>query len=88
MGILYGTSGCVLVLPRTVSRLSELQIDADKDWQRWGIFNLKELSQGMNRGDLVLCDGISLVRLRAEGDIGDELTSERPLPRWKAPPRG
>ncbi len=87
MGILFGSSSCILVLPARVSRLSQLQVDADKDWQGRGMANVRELAKGMVRGDLLLHNGAVIVRL-SPGDIGDELTSDRPLPRWKPPPRG
>ena len=37
-----------------ISRLSQLMIDADKDWQSKGISNLKEVAAVMGHGDLVV----------------------------------
>jgi hypothetical protein len=74
MGILYGTSGCLLARPKAVHRLSEIIIDADKSWQSWGITNIKELTEGMNRGDMVFFDGTGLTKI-TPGPIGTMLTA-------------
>lgn len=88
MGILMGTSGCLLIVPRTTSRLSELEIDVDKDWNGKGIFNLKEFDNDMNKGDVVYHNGTRLVKL-SPGSIGHELTSCVPYGiAWRPPPGG
>ncbi len=77
----------LLVNPRSANLLSELDIDADKDWQGFGIINLKELAAGMRKGDIIAHDGAKMVKL-SPGNIGDELTSDGPglSIAWKAPP--
>ena len=77
----------LLVLPKTVGTLSALEIDIDKDWQGFGITNLKELVGGMQKGDVLVHDGTRIVRL-STGSIGDELTSGGTghATTWKAPP--
>jgi hypothetical protein len=74
MGILFGSSGCLLVRPKTTRKLSELTIDTDKPWESKGITNIKELAEGMNRGDLVFFDGTGLTKI-TPGPIGTMLTA-------------
>jgi hypothetical protein len=50
-----------------ITKLSELQVDSDKNWQGRGISNLKELAPGMTIGDLVQHDGTRLARLSPGG---------------------
>ncbi|HUT67833.1 MAG TPA: hypothetical protein VMW86_04700 [Dehalococcoidales bacterium] len=71
-----------------ITRLSQLIIDADKNWQAMGISNLKEVALGMTRGDLAVRNTHVLARL-VPGSIGYVLTSAGPLhiPAW-APPGG
>ena len=52
-----------LLLKGGISKLSELEIDADKDWQTKGISNIREIVQGMGIGDAVQHDGARLVKL-------------------------
>ena len=77
----------LLVLPKAINTLSALEIDVDKDWQGFGIVNLKELVAGMKKGDVLVHDGTRIVRL-SPGSIGDELTSGGIgyATTWKAPP--
>lgn len=49
-----------------VTRLSELEIDGDKDWQGRGISNLKGITDGMVCGDMVYRGTEVLERLPAE----------------------
>ena len=42
------------LLLKGVAKLSQLDIDADKDWQGFGITNLKEVAPAMGHGDLVV----------------------------------
>ena len=77
----------LLVLPKNVATLSQLEIDVDKDWQGFGITNLKELASGMLPGDTLTHDGSRIVKL-SPTNIGDELTSGGTghSTTWKAPP--
>ena len=86
MGILFGASGCLLVRAG-ITKLSELQIDADKDWQGHGVINLAHLATGMTKGSLLVHNGSVLAAVPA-GTIGDEFTSNGPghMPEWEAPP--
>ena len=59
-----------------ITKLSELTIDADKNWAAMGISNIKELAAAMQKGDfLYKGPGGILVKL-SPGPIGDELTSQ------------
>lgn len=86
MGILYGSSSCILV-KAGITKLSELEIDADKDWNGKGITSLKELAAGMARGDILVHDGALLARV-SPGSIGHEFTSAGGghMPGWSPPP--
>ncbi len=74
MGILLGTSGCLLVRPVAARKLSELVIDQDKDWAAFAMTNVKEIAEGMSKGDIVYHDGNGLRKL-SPGSIGTNLTS-------------
>jgi len=71
--------------PRAVGakRLSELDIDVDKDFQVKGITNIKQVAASMAKGDLVVKDTAILVRIQT-GPDGYVLTSRGPgkLPIW------
>jgi len=75
--------------PKVVTKISELEIDADKDWQVKGISELKEFALGMQRGDILVHGGTTLIKV-SPSDIGDELTSggSGHIVSWKAPPGG
>ena len=60
-----------------ITKLSELEIDADKDWQLKGITNIKEVAAGMAAGHVIQHDGMKLVTL-APGVEGHVLTSRGP----------
>lgn len=77
----------LLIVAKGVSALSQLEIDADKDWQGFGVTNLKELAAGMHKGDVLIHDGTRMVKL-SPGSIGDEFTSDGSghFTTWKAPP--
>ena len=64
-----------------INKLSELEIDTDKDWQDFGITNIREVSASMEKGDMPIGDII--VKL-TPGTIGKPLTSQGPgnLPTW------
>lgn len=66
-----------------ISALSQLAIDADKDWQGKGITNLKELVSAMDKGDMLLRNDNFIVKISA-GSIGTRLKSQGPLvlPIW------
>ena len=66
-----------LLLKGGISKLSELEIDADKDWQTKGISNIKEIVLGMGIGDAVQHNGARLVKL-SPGQAHHVLTSEGP----------
>ena len=89
MGILFGSSSCLLV-KAGITRLSELEIDADKDWEGHGVFNLKELTPGMGKGDVLQRGDSGVLEKFSPGTIGFELTSNGPGQEleWKAPPGG
>ncbi len=74
MGILFGTSGCLLVRPIAPRKLSQLVIDNDKNWSSCGITNVKEIAPGMAMGDIVIHDGSTLKKL-SPGSIGTTLTT-------------
>ena len=86
MGILYGNSSCLLV-KGGITRLSELSIDVAKDWQGFGISNLKELAAGMGKGDVPVHDG-SILAKASPGSIGHEFSDGGPghTPSWQPPP--
>lgn len=56
-----------------ITKLSELIIDADKDWGTNGIANVKETTLGMVKGDMNQKNGV-LIKL-SPTNHGDELTS-------------
>ena len=66
-----------LLLKAGISKLSELEIDADKNWNLKGISNIKEIALGMAIGDIVQHDGARLVKL-SPGEAHHVLTSEGP----------
>lgn len=70
-----------------ITRLSELIIDADKNWQARGISNIEEVAAGMQKGDLAVRGAAVLQRLQPS-TIGYVLTSAGPLhiPSWQPAP--
>jgi hypothetical protein len=71
------------LLVKGITRLSELVIDADKDWNTKGITSLKQVAAAMSKGDIVVRDAALLVRMAA-GPDGYVLTSAGPgkMPAW------
>jgi hypothetical protein len=65
------------LLFKGIRLLSELKIDADKDWRAKGISNLKELASGMPLGSIVQSNSALLERLDPGSD-GYVLTSQGP----------
>lgn len=86
MGILFGNSGALLT-KAGITKLSELIIDASKDWNGHVITNCGGLAFGMGKGDLIVHDGNVLVAL-SPGTIGHEFTDGGPghTPGWQPPP--
>jgi len=72
------------LLVKGITRLSELEIDADKDWQSKGITSLKQIAALMSKGDVILKDADVLIKLAA-GPESYVLTSAGPgkLPSWQ-----
>lgn len=66
-----------------IRKLSELEIDIDKDWLGFGISNLKEIVAAMITGDLAVHNGAKLIRFAA-GQANYVVTSQGPgkLPVW------
>lgn len=66
-----------------VSKLSQLNIDADKVWMDKGISSIKEIALGMTKGDIVYHDGTRLVKL-SPGPNTSELITQGPThpPKW------
>ena len=65
------------------TKLSQITIDADKDWQAKGISNVKEAAAGMAVGDIVFRNS-SVIAASTPGVIGSELITMGPNhdPRW------
>ena len=66
-----------LLLKGGISKLSELEIDADKDWGGKGITNIKEIAEAMAIGYLTQQNGTKLVNLQP-GVANLVLTSQGP----------
>jgi len=67
----------LLIISRGITKLSELEIDADKDWQLKGITNIKQVASGMGIGHVTQQDG-SIMSTLAPGVEGHVLTSRGP----------
>ncbi len=44
-------------------RVSDMEIDVDKDLEALGITNLREIAAGMTKGDIVFFDGTRIVKI-------------------------
>jgi len=66
---------CAVSPTFTANKLSEIDIDADKDWQAFGITDLKQLAEAMAKGDMLFFDGTRLVKLTTDS-IGKMLTAQ------------
>jgi hypothetical protein len=53
-----------------ITKLSELEIDADKDWQAKGITNLKSIAEAMTHGDIIYRGAGVLEKLTADAGKG------------------
>lgn len=65
------------MLIKTIKNISQLNIDADKDWNARGISNINAIAANMSVGNLVQSNGVVLVRI-ANGPTGYVLTSAGP----------
>lgn len=65
------------------TRLSQLEIDVDKDWDMKGISNLLELAASMQKGDMLVRSDNTIVKI-SSGPSGSRLTTQGPgaLPTW------
>ncbi|MBA7645510.1 hypothetical protein ES703_53268 [subsurface metagenome] len=63
------------LLLKGITKISELEIDADKDWQGKGISNIKEIAEAMATGQIAQFDGTRLAKLLA-GIENNVLTSQ------------
>jgi len=66
-----------LLLKGGIRRLSELEIDANKDWQGKGITNLARIAAGMGIGHIVQHNG-SMLETLAPGSFNYVMTSQGP----------
>ncbi|MBA7478563.1 hypothetical protein ES707_13990 [subsurface metagenome] len=66
-----------LLVKGGITKLSELEIDADKDWLAQGITNIKEIAASMAKGDLAVRGNTVLVKF-PPSSIGLVLTSAGP----------
>ena len=85
MGILAGNSSCLLV-KGGITKLSELDIDCDKDWNGKAILNISGAAAGMQKGGVLVHDGSVLVVV-VPGSIGHGFTDGGPghTPSWEEP---
>jgi len=60
-----------------IRNLSELIIDADKDWQAEGITEIREVAAGMTQGDMV-SRGAAILTLLNPGPTGSMLITQGP----------
>jgi hypothetical protein len=60
-----------------IRQLSQLQIDADKDWLSYGMSQVKEVAAQMNTGDLLFFNGNRICKL-TPGVVGSELMTKGP----------
>jgi len=81
MGLLK--NGGALLIKLGVTKLSELTIDADKNWQVKGITNLLQLASLMQKGDMLVRSDGTLVKI-TPGSSGTRLTTQGAgaLPTW------
>lgn len=60
---------------KNATKLSQLAIDIEKDWNAMGIDNIAQVTAGMQEGDLVYYNGTQIVISRP-GNIGTKLTTQ------------
>ncbi len=85
MAILAHMSSALYIKPAL--NLSQLKIDADKDWKGNGITNLKQVAAGMNEGDMAFKGSMNMEK-SSPGSIGTVLTTHDfgNDPTWEYPP--
>ena len=73
-----------LLLKSGIKRISELEIDADKDWSVKGITNLMNLAATMQKGDILVRSDNILMKI-TPGAAGTRLTTmgAGALPEWR-----
>jgi hypothetical protein len=79
------------LLTKGITRLSQLEIDADKDWRGKGITNIKEVASAMSHGDMIVRSDSTpvLVKLPCEYGIGYHFIHAKSVgggkfePEWK-----
>ena len=74
-----------------ISKLSQLEIDADKDWNLRGIFSLKEVALNMAFADMIYRGGVvpaPILKILGAGYSGQVLHTAGPAaaPFWDYPP--
>jgi hypothetical protein len=67
----------LLVNSRKITKLSQIQIDVDKDWRGKGISNIKQIAEGMAKGHVIQHSG-SILETLAPGPASYVLTSAGP----------
>jgi hypothetical protein len=67
----------VSLLTKGISRLSQLQVDVDKDWQGREITNLKAVAQAMGNGDIAYRGSSVLQTLTADAGNGYNFLKSR-----------
>ena len=80
---LMNCGGCLLTR-LGITRLSQLEIDTDKNWGTMGISNLLELAASMTKGDMLVRSDDIIVKI-SPGSAGTKLTTQGSgaLPEWK-----
>lgn len=66
------------VLVKPLRRISQLQIDANKDWNNKGISNIAGIASGSIIGSIFQFDGTKLITLIPTSHVGHVLTSNGP----------
>ena len=71
------------LLLKGITRLSQIEVDVDKDWAGMGISNIKEVVAGMAVGDIIYHDGVKIAKL-SPGPLSSELITKGPThpPVW------
>ena len=85
MGILAGNSSALLV-KGGITKLSEMEIDCDKDWNGKNILNISGAAAGMQKGGVLVHNG-SVLTTVTPGSIGHGFTDGGPghMPSWEEP---
>lgn len=67
----------LMVVAKGITKLSQLQIDTDKDWGGKGITNIRQIADGMAKGHVIQHNGLVLESL-PPGSANNVLTSAGP----------